>query len=68
MRMPHTSEYIAAKEAASILGVSADTLRFWRYSEKYKDKLTPYVHISRRVFYKKVDVERFAEMSMTAIH
>ncbi|MNO88701.1 Helix-turn-helix domain protein [compost metagenome] len=67
MRLPLNSDYISAKEAASMLGVSVETLRFWRFQGKYKDMLAPYLHISRRVFYKKVDVERFSEMSMTAI-
>jgi DNA-binding transcriptional MerR regulator len=66
MRLPQNSEYVPAKEAAAILGVSPETLRFWRYSGKYKDMLPPFTHISRQIFYKKTDVERFSEMSMTA--
>ncbi|MNG37097.1 Helix-turn-helix domain protein [compost metagenome] len=67
MRLPQTSDYVPAKEAAAILGVSPETLRFWRYKGKYRDMLPPFEHISRRVFYKKVDVERFADASMTEI-
>ena len=66
MRLPHDSNYIPAKEAAAILGVSPETLRFWRHTGKYKDMLPPFAHISRRIFYKKADVEHFSEMSMTA--
>ncbi|MGV8865108.1 MAG: helix-turn-helix domain-containing protein [Pseudomonas sp.] len=66
MRLPHNSDYIPAKEAAAILGVSPETLRFWRYNGKHKDMLPPFAHISRQIFYKKSDVERFSEMSMTA--
>lgn len=67
MRLPQMGDYIAAKEATSILGVSIETLRFWRLKGKYKDEPTPYLHISRRVFYKREDVERFVEASLTAV-
>ncbi|SCX29990.1 Helix-turn-helix domain-containing protein [Pseudomonas sp. NFACC25] len=55
------SEYIRAEDAATILGVSADTLRFWRYAGKHMDKIPPHKHISRRVFYKRDDVVRFSK-------
>ncbi|WP_426212449.1 helix-turn-helix domain-containing protein [Pseudomonas sp. TWR2-1-1] len=67
MRMPADVDYITAKETASILGVSVDTLRFWRYTGKHTKALTPYANISRRVFYKRDDVQRFFDSSMTAI-
>ncbi len=66
MRLPQNSSYISAKEAAAILGVSPETLRYWRYTGKYKDMLPPFMHISRQIFYKKADVQSFSEMSMTA--
>lgn len=55
------SEYINPREAADILGVSADTLRFWRYSGKHVEQIPAHKHISRRVFYKRADVERFSQ-------
>ncbi|ALQ02556.1 MULTISPECIES: helix-turn-helix domain-containing protein [Pseudomonas] len=67
MRLPLNSDYISAKEAAAILGVAPDTLRFWRCQGKHKDMLPPFKHLSRQIFYKKADVERFGEMSMTPI-
>jgi DNA-binding transcriptional MerR regulator len=67
MRLPHNSDYVHAKEAASLLGVSPETLRFWRHKGKYRDVLPAFEHISRRVFYKKADVERFSDMSMNPI-
>ena len=66
MRLPQNSDYVPAKEAAAILGLPPETLRFWRDTGKYKDMLPPFMHISRQIFYKKSDVERFSEMSMTA--
>lgn len=67
MRLPFNSDYIHAKEAASMLGVSPETLRFWRHTGKFKDILPPFKHISRQIFYKKADVESFSEMSMSPI-
>lgn len=67
MRLPQSSDYVPAKEAAAILGVSPETLRFWRHKGKYRDMLPAFEHISRRIFYKKADVERLSEMSMSPI-
>lgn len=67
MRTSATGDFISAKETAAILAVSVETLRFWRYTGKHKEYLTPYAHISRRVFYKRDDVLRFSDLSMTAI-
>lgn len=67
MRMPTDSDFITAKETAAILAVSIETLRSWRYTGKHKENLTAYSHFSRRVFYKRDDVLRFADLSMTAI-
>lgn len=60
------SDYVGASEAAAILGISVETLRYWRYSSKHLDTLTPYVFVNRRVYYKRVDVQRFFDTSMTA--
>ncbi|RJX74028.1 helix-turn-helix domain-containing protein [Pseudomonas sp. LS-2] len=51
------SEYINPREAALMLGVSHETLRFWRYTGKFHDKIPHKKHISRRIFYKRTDVE-----------
>lgn len=67
MRMPTTGDFISVKETAAILGVSVETLRSWRYTGKHRETLTPYAHISRRVFYKRDDVLSFSDSSMTAI-
>ena len=67
MRKPADGDFISVKETAAILGVSVDTLRFWRYTGTHMKALTPYAHISRRVFYKRDDVLRFSDSSMTAI-
>ena len=67
MRTSADGDYITAKETAAILGISVETLRFWRYTSKHTKALTPYAHISRRVFYKRDDVQRFSDLSMTAI-
>ncbi|EJM61920.1 Helix-turn-helix domain protein [compost metagenome] len=55
------NEYLNPGQTAEILGVSVDTLRFWRYSGKHTKQIPAHKHISRRVFYKRSDVERFAE-------
>ena len=55
------SDYINPRQAADILGVSADTLRFWRYSGKHAKDIPAHKHISRRVFYKRDDVLRFSQ-------
>lgn len=55
------SEYINPGQAAEILGVAVDTLRYWRHSRKHVQEIPAHKHISRRVFYKRDDVLRFAE-------
>lgn len=55
------SEYLNPREAAEILGLSAETLRFWRYSGKFKNDLPAHKHLTRRVFYKREDVLRFSQ-------
>lgn len=55
------SKYLNSREAAEIIGVSHETLRFWRYTGKFLDKIPPQRHVSRRVFYKRTDVENFVE-------
>ncbi|MEW9878003.1 helix-turn-helix domain-containing protein [Pseudomonas putida] len=54
-------EYLDAKAVSEILGVKVDTLRCWRYSNKHADKIPAFTHLSRRVFYRRDDVMRFAE-------
>ncbi|WP_372028361.1 helix-turn-helix domain-containing protein [Pseudomonas kurunegalensis] len=58
--------YLDAKSVAEILGVKVDTLRCWRYSNRYADRIPAFVHINRRVFYRREDVLRFAESMFTA--
>jgi predicted site-specific integrase-resolvase len=55
------SEYLNTRQAAGILGVSHETLRFWRYTGKHTDKIPAHKHISRKVFYKRADVMSFSE-------
>ncbi|WP_455886959.1 MerR family transcriptional regulator [Pseudomonas rustica] len=55
------SRYLNSIEASIILGVKPDTLRFWRYTGKFKDELPHSVHVSRRVFYREEDVMRFSQ-------
>lgn len=55
------SDYLNPGQTAEILGVSVETLRFWRYSKKHVDQIPAHKHISRRVFYKRADVVRFSE-------
>lgn len=55
------SEYINPGQAAEILGVSVQTLRFWRFSKKHCEHIPAHTHISRRVFYKREDVMRFSQ-------
>lgn len=64
MRMPTATDYVTAKEAAGILGVSIETLRFWRFSGKHKTAIPAFMHISRRIFYKRQDVHNFVETAM----
>lgn len=55
------SEYINPDQAAEILGVAKDTLRFWRFTGKHAEQIPAYKSISRRVFYKREDVVRFSQ-------
>lgn len=59
-------DYLDAKSVSEILGVKVDTLRCWRYSNRYADQIPAFVHINRRVFYRREDVLRFAESMFTA--
>lgn len=67
MHMQKMSDYVPANQAAAILGISAETLRYWRFSGKHLDALTPYVYVNRKVYYKRTDVERFVDANMTAV-
>ncbi len=53
------NDYISAAEAAGIIGISAETLRFWRYAGKHIETLKPHTHVSRRIYYKRTDVTSF---------
>lgn len=53
-------EYLSADEAALVLGVSKETLRFWRYTNKHVDEIPPLKHVSRRIFYRTADVMKFS--------
>jgi DNA-binding transcriptional MerR regulator len=64
MKMPTATDYVTSKEAADILGISTETLRFWRYSGKHSQSMPAYMHISRRIFYKRDDVHNFVETEM----
>lgn len=55
------NNYITPGEAAEILGVAVDTLRFWRYAGKHTKQIPAYKNISRRVFYKREDVLSFSQ-------
>lgn len=50
------SNRLTAKQAASILGVSEDTLAVWRCTKRYP---LPYIKIGRKVFYRASDIETF---------
>lgn len=54
-------EFISADEAAAVLGVSKETLRFWRYTNKHVEQIPPLKHVSRRIFYRTADVVRFSK-------
>ncbi|WP_054890299.1 helix-turn-helix domain-containing protein [Pseudomonas sp. NBRC 111129] len=54
-------EFLSADEAAAVLGVSKETLRFWRYTNKHVDEIPPHKHVSRRIFYRTADVMRFSQ-------
>lgn len=56
-----TNEYMNPREAAIVLGISAETLRTWRSSGRFRDELPALKHITRRVFYKREDVMRFSQ-------
>lgn len=68
MHTQKMSDYVAASQVAVMLGVSVETLRHWRYAGKHLDLLPPYAFVNRRIFYKRTDVERFVEASMTPRH
>jgi len=55
-------EYVSPWDAADILGVSVDTLRFWRYTNQHAEFIPAYYNVSRRVFYKRFEVERFSRV------
>jgi len=59
-------DYLDAKSVSEILGVKVDTLRCWRYRKLYADRIPAFVHINRRVFYRREDVLKFAETMFTA--
>jgi Helix-turn-helix domain len=44
--------------AASILGVTKDTLAIWRCTKRYQ---LPYVKIGRKVFYRFSDLQKFIQ-------
>ncbi|MCK2123901.1 helix-turn-helix domain-containing protein [Pseudomonas sp. PNPG3] len=54
-------EFLSADEAAAVLGVSKETLRFWRYTNKHVEEIPPLKHVSRRIFYRTADVVRFSK-------
>lgn len=54
-------EFMSADEAAAVLGVSKETLRFWRYTNKHVREIPPHKHVSRRIFYRTADVVRFSQ-------
>ncbi|MDM9588307.1 helix-turn-helix domain-containing protein [Pseudomonas asiatica] len=58
-RVAH-QEFLSADEAALVLGVSKETLRFWRYTNKHVDEIPPLKHVSRRIFYRTADVMKFS--------
>lgn len=68
MHTQKMSDYVAASQAAAILGISAETLSYWRYIGKHLDLLPPYTFVNRRIFYKRADVEKFVEASMKPRH
>ncbi|WP_145128053.1 helix-turn-helix domain-containing protein [Pseudomonas sp. URMO17WK12:I11] len=53
-------EFMSADEAAAVLGVSKETLRFWRYTNKHVEEIPPLKHVSRRIFYRTADVMKFS--------
>lgn len=55
------NEYMNPHEAADILGVKAETLRFWRHTGKFMKQIPAHKHISGRIFYKREDVINFSK-------
>lgn len=51
-------------ETAAILGVKAETLCIWRCTRRYA---LPFIKISRKVFYRGADVQKFIESRTVSI-
>lgn len=61
-------EYVSPWDAAEILGVSVETLRFWRYTKRHAEFISAYYNASRRVFYKRSEVEFFSRVRGCPTH
>jgi hypothetical protein len=54
-------EFLDVHETADALGVSKETLRFWRYTNKHATEIPALKHVSRRVYYRTQDVVAFSK-------
>ncbi|HGY9638090.1 TPA: helix-turn-helix domain-containing protein [Pseudomonas putida] len=54
------NEFLTADEAAAVLRVSKETLRFWRYTNKHTQEIPPLKSVTRRIFYRTADVVKFS--------